>query len=227
MIREASWAPRQRGVYAQLLVPLSCAWTQVSSWLPAAWLTTAALLWLLAGAPLGELRHRIPNARRNLTALVVTGLIALGFGLASASAPVTVLLLVPLALLGSAALMILQRRVRSLTGEVLVALALSSWSLPVAACGTLPRMDALWLWLPFGAFFGASTIAVRHLIPAARRRDRLSSGFVLGMSAALFWFALGAFLLGELSVGRALSLAPAILTAQSRLVQWQPSFRDT
>jgi hypothetical protein len=214
--------PREHGTYVQLFVPLGCAWMHVTEWGAGAWLSCAALFFFLAGAPLRELRRRPRAARRTLLAYLVVALTALGVGVSSARPGVAALMLLPSALLCAAAALVLSGRTRSLAGEVVVALALSSWSLPVAACGPLSLADSLWVWVPFATYFGVSTVAVRHLMPRSRRRDGLSSAVVLGLCAVLLGVSVGAVALGELSVSRAVALGPSWATP-ALLVWVQPA----
>ena len=118
--------PRQHGTYAQLLVPLMCAWMVVSEAPPAGWLSASAVLFFLAGAPLLELRRSPRFARRALLVYVTGALLALALGLFHATPLVAGLTFAPLTLLCVTLAFVLWGAARSLAGEVSVALALSS-----------------------------------------------------------------------------------------------------
>jgi hypothetical protein len=181
----------------------------------------SAVLFFLAGAPALEYRRSPWLARHALQVYVTGALISLGLALSQASPLVAALTFAPLTLLCITVGIVSWGAARSLVGELCVALALSSWALPVAACSSLSFAECCWVWLPFASYFTVSTVVVRHLMPGARRRDGLSRGRVLGLCSIVLGASMGGASSGLLPFACALALIPAGLLP-ALLVWLQP-----
>lgn len=125
------------------------------------------------------------------------------------------LLLLPVILGGEVLLLAWKRQERTLAGEVLAALALSAWAVPIAMAGGLPASTALTLWGTYGLSFGLATLAVRTVIASHRphaHRERLRC-----TGAALVTALLATAILWALASGlhplRVLALLPVGLVA--------------
>ncbi len=165
--------PREHGAYGQLLFPLLSA-LLIGHPAPGAYLLGAAavaaflahesLLVVLGQRGAGARREQGVDARRSLALFggfcAVTGTVSL-FVLPRPALDVLVLPVVLVLLVGAAVVM---HRERSTLGEMLVAVALTSLSLPVALAGHATRTDAVTLFVVFSAVFVTATVAVRALI---------------------------------------------------------------
>lgn len=195
--------PREHGAYAQLGFPLACALIIGAPTLGSAALAIAAMLAFWAHEPLllllgrrGErLREELGGRARRVLGLLLAGLLAL-LGAAAALAELRWLPL-PGALGALALLFALKRWERTAPGEVLAALALTSWSVPVAVAGGAGARLAVETFLAFALGFAVATLAVRAAIAQGKGEGwgkRLSAGVVaiFAMALAISLAALGA-----------------------------------
>ncbi len=170
--------PREHGAYGQLLFPVATALVvgrpAAAAYLLAAAGTTAflaheSLLVLLGQRGARAAREQRTDARRSLA---VFGGIAVAAGLTAVaifprdSLPV---LGVPAVLAALVGVVVAAGRERSTVGEVLVAIALSSLSWPVALAGGSGSVTARTIFLVFAVVFCAATVAVRALIGRTSR----------------------------------------------------------
>jgi hypothetical protein len=129
----------------------------------------------------------------------VTGLVAL-FVLPRSA---LLSLLLPLAAVAFVAIAIVLHRERTTAGEALVAVALSSVSMPIALAGAVPLIAALTLVLVFASVFVTATVAVRAMIARVTRKEgpprAAAAGLTLAFVAALAVYA---------AAGRLLPVAP-------------------
>ncbi|HUR32679.1 MAG TPA: YwiC-like family protein [Vicinamibacterales bacterium] len=165
--------PREHGAYGQLLFPLVSALLighpAAGAYLLAA---TAVALFLAHEALLVVLGQRGARASRELGAdarrtlalfgafFVVTG----GVSLVVIPRLALWFVLLPVVLGLAVFAVVIAHRERSTSGESLVAMALSSVSVPVALAGTVPRAAALTLFVVFAGVFVTATVAVRSMI---------------------------------------------------------------
>ena len=195
--------PREHGAYGQLLFPLLSALLigqpaagayLLGAAAVAAFLAHEALLVVLGQRGQRAAREQRADARRSLALFggfcAVTGTVSL-FVLPR---PALNLLALPvvLALLVGAAVVL--HRERSTLGEMLVAVALTSLSLPVALAGQATRAEALTLFVVFSAVFVTATVAVRAMIgrvtkaggPPPLLAGALALFVVVGLAVAAF-----------------------------------------
>lgn len=69
---------------------------------------------------------------------------------------------------------------RSLAGELLAALALTSWSVPVALAGAVPLATAFTVWMIWCVVYGLATVAVHSVIATTTQRSPASVWTRLG-----------------------------------------------
>jgi len=182
--------PREHGAYGQLLFPLlsallighpSAGAYLLAASAVAAFLAHEALLVVLGQRGRRAMREEGVDARRSLALFggfcAVTGTVSL----VVASFEALSYLLVPLILGVFVAVALFTHRERSTGGELLVAAALSSVSLPVAIAGSVPRLAALTLFIVFAAVFVSATVGVRSMIGRVGK----AGGPPRGASAAL------------------------------------------
>lgn len=177
--------PREHGASFQLGLPLLTALLVSGAPASAGWLATAAIACLLAHEPLRVwLGHRGARlAERDGEAALGWGLIVGMIGAGSFVAGALALpsearpyLALPLILGGEVLLFAFNHQERTAAGEVLAALALSAWAVPISMAGGLPAASALTLWGTYGLGFGLATLAVRTVIASHRPhapRERL------------------------------------------------------
>lgn len=191
--------PREHGAYGQLLFPLVSALLigrpaagayLLGAAAVAAFLAHESLLVVLGQRGIRAAREQGRDARRSLALFggfcAVTGLVAL-LVLQRAA---LLSLVVPALLATAVGAVVLTHRERSTGGEVLVAIALASVSLPVAVSGGVTRGAALTLFLVFASVFVTATFAVRTLIgrvtrakgPPAAAAAVVALGFVAALA---------------------------------------------
>jgi hypothetical protein len=173
--------PREHGVWFQLGLPLSTALFVGGAPPSALWLSAAALATLLAHEPLrrvlgrrGARRGERDEERVREWGLTVGAMGALCFalGVYTLSPEARPFLALPLLLSAEVLLFAWNHQERTLAGEVLAALALGAWAVPIAMAGGLPASSALTLWGTYGLSFGLATLAVRTVIASHRPRAR-------------------------------------------------------
>jgi len=204
--------PREHGAYGQLLFPLLCALLighpsagayLLAASAVAAFLAHEALLVALGQRGRRAAREEGADARRSLALFggfcAVTGTVSL----AVTSFEALSYLLVPLALGALVAVAVLTHRERSTAGELLVAVALSSVSLPVAIAGAVSHVQAVTLFIVFAAVFVTATVAVRAMIGRVSK----GGGPHPGLSAALTLVILAGLAVAA-QAGRLASAAP-------------------
>ena len=170
--------PREHGAYGQLLFPLVAALLigrpaagayLLAAAASAAFLAHESLLVVLGQRGSRAAREQGRDARGTLALLG-------GFCGVTAVVSLTVLsrtalwsLSLPLVLAMLVALALFMHRERSTAGELLVAAALASLSVPIALAGGVTRVAAFTLFLVFAAVFVTATIAVRQVIGRVTR----------------------------------------------------------
>lgn len=168
-----SLLPREHGSYGQLLFPLINGLALGEINLAACVLSLAPLCGLFAHEPLlvalGQRGRRVrrQQGRRALLWLGPLGggaIISVTAGLVLAPGLARLLLIVPLFLAASLLGFIASRRERTTWGEVVAALALSSWVLPVALAGKAQLAHAVACWVVWGGAFTVATVAVRAVL---------------------------------------------------------------
>jgi hypothetical protein len=182
--------PREHGAYGQLLFPLVSVLLighpSEGAYLLAgaavgAFLAHEALLVVLGQRGSRAAREQLPDARRALALFgsfcAVSGSVAI-LVMPRAALPY---LLVPLLLAVLVAVVVVMHRERSTAGELLVAVALSSASLPVAVAGEVDARSAVTVFVVFSAVFVTATVAVRAVIGRVSR----AGGPPLAVAAAL------------------------------------------
>ena len=200
--------PREHGAYGQLLFPLVAALLigrpaagayLLAAAASAAFLAHESLLVVLGQRGSRAAREQGRDAR---------GTLALLGGFCGVTAVVSLLVLsrtvlwslgLPLVLVMLVAVALFKHRERSTAGEILVAAALASLSVPIALAGGVTRVAALTLFLVFASVFVTATIAVRAMIgrvkkaggPSAARAGVLTLGIlaVLAILAGAGWLA--------------------------------------
>lgn len=195
--------PREHGAYFQLGLPLATALFASGAPASALWLSGAAIACLLAHEPLllllghrGARRGEREGSRARWWGLGLGALGALGLVLGALALPSEArpFLALPLILGGEVLLLAWNRQERTLSGEVLAALALGAWAVPIAMAGGLPATTALTLWGTYGLAFALATLAVRiviasHRPKAPRARLRCSGAALVTacLATAVVW----------------------------------------
>ncbi|HEX8820123.1 MAG TPA: YwiC-like family protein, partial [Archangium sp.] len=171
--------PREHGAYFQLGLPLATALLVTGAPSSALWLSGAAVAALLGHEPLllllghrGSRREERDGGRARAWGVLMglVGALCFGLGVLSMPAEARPFLALPLILGGEVLLLAWNRQERTLSGEVLAALALGAWAVPIAVAGGLPASSALTLWGTYGLAFGLATLAVRLVIASHRPR---------------------------------------------------------
>jgi YwiC-like protein len=204
--------PREHGAYGQLLFPLlsslligrpSAGAYLLAASAVAAFLAHEGLLVVLGQRGSRAARDGRADAWRSLALFggfcAVTGtvsLVVLSFEALSC-------LLVPLGLGVLVAVAVFAHRERSTAGELLVATALSSVSLPVAIAGGVPHIAAVTLFIVFAAGFVTATVAVRAMIGRVSRAGGPHPGLAIALTLAIL-----AGLAVAAEAGRLASVAP-------------------
>lgn len=179
--RPPSLWPREHGAYVQLAYPVVTAWLLGSPSAAAFLLGLAAFAAFLAHEPVLLLlgrrgaRKREAARERATRRLLVLGVLTAGLAAAAlASAPDTARWLsgVPLGIGTVVAGLVLAGRERSLPGEILVAVALASVSLPVAVAAAVPLGDAVVLFAAWSVCFAVATPAARGVLFQKKDRGR-------------------------------------------------------
>jgi hypothetical protein len=220
----ASLLPREHGAYFQLGLPLATALAATRPTPSALWLTAASAACFLAFEPLrvalGRRGARLQReyglpAWRQGGALAVLGLacgVLAVLGLEPAHRPYLAL---PIILGLEVLLMTWGHQERTVSGEVLAALALSACAVPVALAGGMAPGAALSLWGTFGLGFSVATVAVHTVIrahkPRLHRAGPRAAGLAavsLGLAAAVTWA-----VLAGLSPWRVVALLPPAAVA--------------
>jgi hypothetical protein len=170
--------PKEHGAYGQLLFPLGTALALGQPGIGAVLVTVAAVSAFLAHEPLLVLLgQRGPRAARDererarrwfASSAVVAALCGIG-AMVILPPAARLALLVPVSLALVLGALILWRHERTVAGEVLAAVALSSLSAPVALASGASTMAAVTCACGFAAALVAGTIAVRAVIMHARQ----------------------------------------------------------
>ena len=215
--------PREHGAYGQLLFPLvtalaigrpALASLALALGLLAAFLAHEPLLILLGLRGSRAARERRKDAIVWLGALVIAAAVLAIAGVAGAAAVVRYSLAVPAALAAVVGFFILGGREHTISGEIAVAVALSSCGLPVALAARAAVDRAAICWLVFAVAFIVSIVAVHSLITRWRARGGLTWWWQAATLAVAV--VVGAGLLsgtGRLPTAVPLALAPASAVA--------------
>ena len=226
--------PREHGAYGQLGFPLVCALALGRIQSTALLLVVSIVALFVAHEPLLVLRGERGRRRLGAEGMRARWQLAMWLGLAG-SAGLTALALSPStvsqaaalpATLGLAVTVLLVRREEKTTlGEVLVALALATTSLPVAAANGADSRSALSVALIWGAVSSVHVLVVRGLL--ARGRTDGSARYAARVTGlAVLGFALAAFAVARdaLSWVALVAIVPATVVACVFFV-WPPSLR--
>lgn len=193
--------PKEHGTWGELLFPLATALCLGRVEASAMALATATLSGYLASEGVQTLAGwRGPRARREhrtdalLSVAVFAGVALAGslwvyFG---SVREVRVAVWAVAGLTALSAVVAVAGGLRTAGGEVLAALALGAWSVPVAMIGGVSWRAALGIWLLWGVVFSGGTLAVRALIARQTRRG--------GRAPAAAGLALTALAVGALAV---------------------------
>jgi hypothetical protein len=222
--------PREHGAYGQLAVPLATGLVLGHGHVPAVFCSAAAVSAFLGHEPLlVALGHRGPKAKREHSTdarrmLLMTIALAGLFGAAGfATAPIIALIAgLPAFLLGAIVLvLVLRHRERTLFGEALVGITLSSVLLPVALAGGAEPSRAFGAFAVFAAGFALVTASVRGVIARSKRNGSPTLAWAAGAAAPIALAAAWLATRGGVRVGVALGLLPfaafAVVMAFSRV----------
>lgn len=195
--------PREHGAYFQLGLPLATALAITGPDASGLWLTAAALACFLAHEPLlvvlGQRGARCREETGSLAwrwgvALAGLGVCCGVLGVLGLSPTARPYLALPAILGAEVLLMTWGRQGRTLSGELLAALALGACAVPVALSGNLAPGAALSLWGTFALGFSLATVAVHVVVRAHKPRVNRNlprlAGLVaggLGLAGALVW----------------------------------------
>lgn len=222
--RRSLW-PREHGAYVQLLAPMAAALATSRPTAAGLLIAAGACLAFLAHEPLlVVLGHRGRRLQAEAGARARTRLAVLGAAAIACGAPglalssgagraVAALVAVPAAVL---VVLAWRRRVRSLLGETVAAVALSGAAAPIAVAAGAPVSRALLAWLAWSVGFGATVIAVHRVIARHRRPWTI----VDGVAAAALALVTAAAVVASSRVTILWAVVP--LSASSALVVLRP-----
>jgi hypothetical protein len=204
--------PREHGAYGQLLFPLLSAFL-VGNPAPGAYLLGAAavaaflahesLLVLLGHRGIRAARDQGSDARRSLALFGAFAAVTATVALAVLPRAALVSLILPGLLAVLVAVAVFAHRERSTGGEVLVAIALASVSLPVSLAAGVSSVNALTIFLVFTSVFVTATVAVRAMIGRVTK-----AGGPPPVGAAVLALAIIAVLAVASATGRLSPIAP-------------------
>lgn len=192
--RARSLAPREHGAYGQLALPLVSALAMGRPTLASLVLAAGAGIAFAATEPLRVIlgqrgsraaREDGPRARRRLVLLTASAVALGALGLVASPSDARRAALVPLALAAVMAPLVLRQKDKTLGGELLAAIALSSAGLPVALAGGVPARAAVAAFAAWAVAFCASTLGVRAVVASARAAVPPSAARRLAAPAAL------------------------------------------
>jgi hypothetical protein len=201
-----SLAPREHGAYGQLGLPLLTALILAEVALPALLITLVAVLGFLAHEPAAVwLGLRGPRIRREDGGRALRMVLTLGLGLLASGTAAFLLApalaraaLLVLALLSAGTLVILLKdRHNSLGGDLLAAVTLSGWSLPVALAGSAETSAAVALWLCWTLGFALATLAVHQVLAHNKGKARPAAAVAITALSLLVFAALLASARGQ------------------------------
>jgi len=211
--------PREHGAYGQLLFPLVTVLGAGRSSAVALGFAVTAISGFLAHEGLAvlfgrrggrALRERRSAAVRSVAVFGAVGLVA-GCAAFVASPPgVRHTVLATCALAAVAMWLVRAGRERTVGGEVLIAVTLASWCVPVGLAARLGVSQVIGAWAVWSAMFAVATLGVRGVI-ARTRQERwraLCAGAVL-VGAVSWWVMHRLALAGFVAEGMPLALAPA------------------
>ena len=170
--------PREHGAYGQLGLPMLAAVLAGRPTLGAVLLIVSysagfiaheSALVLLGQRGARARRERQAEARRTLGAVGGLAALAGAVGLLMVTPSLRWTVLVPGAFALAAVPMVLQRKQKTATGEMHVALTLASCAMPVGVAAGMSPQEGAVVWLVFTAGFWAATLAVRGTIALQRR----------------------------------------------------------
>ncbi len=189
-------APKEHGAYGQIATPIVAALISGSPTVASGLLAVSAAALFVAHEPaLVALGLRGTRAKREVGRLAQGRLLRLSLlalfagvaGLALAPAGTARAALLPLAGALILSALVVRGAERSLPGEVVAALALSSAALPVAVAAGHSDARAGALVACFGLGFVAATFAVRSVLPRAPRHLRAASFGLAALVAGIPW----------------------------------------
>ena len=186
-----SLLPREHGAYVQLLAPLVAAFVTFGVTPAAGLVALGACVAFCANEPLlVVLGHRgkraLANdgarARRRLFVLVPAAALAgiSGLALAPEALDLAVLVAAPALVVGALAW---KKRMHTLAGELVAAVAVVGASAPVAVAAGASDRVALWLWAAWSLGYAFTVVAVHRVI--ARHKKRATYVDALAIVAAL------------------------------------------
>jgi hypothetical protein len=193
--------PREHGAYGQLGLPMLAALLAGRPSLVAALLIVSYTAGFIAHEPalvlLGQRgararREQQAEARGTLAAVGGLAVLAGAAGFLLTPPPLRWTVLVPAAFALAAVPMVLQKRQKTATGEMHIALTLASCAVPVGVAAGLSAQEAAVVWLIFTAGFWAATLGVRATIAVQRREPSAGSRVVAGLLALAAPFSVAA-----------------------------------
>jgi hypothetical protein len=222
-LKKASLLPKEHGAYAQISFPLITA-LALGQPRPAALLLLIAItcvflahepLMVLTGGRGGRAKRETGGqARLRLLTLAAIGLLAGAFGL-WLSPEARLPALIPVALGAPLVPLILSRKEKTATGELLVAFSLSATMIPVAVAAGVSLRTATIAAAVWAVSFALGTITVRAII--AKAKKGADAGLAPVIAPALCALAIaGAFFLAArsiLPIMAAVALVPTALVA--------------
>ena len=220
-VRPRLLVPKEHGTYGELLFPLATALGVGGASVAGVTVALAALLGYLAHesfAVLVGLRGARARREQGRAALASVGWLggaaALSCGVGLLVAPPEVRWAVLAAAVLSLGIVALAwtGRERTTIGEIGVAVALASWSVPVALAGSATWLTSLACAAIWSAIFAAGTFAVRAVIARTRRQSMVSPVLgSVGVSAGAIVAAAWLVRQGVLPAGVLLALLPTTL----------------
>ncbi|MCA9132070.1 MAG: YwiC-like family protein [Planctomycetales bacterium] len=191
--RAASLHPKEHGAYAILAIPMVTAWFIAGPNSVGVWITLAAVAGFLAHEPLLVVwGHRGRRAQGNspqaLGRLWLTlSLTVFGGGVAFAIGAVAIrwALVACLAMASTSFAVALAGWHRRLLGQLWGVVGLSFPCVPIILSGGLSTATALMIWAVWLLGFAATTLAVRSVIAAQKRRPRKQHTIVLAFLSIL------------------------------------------
>lgn len=182
--KQRSLAPKEHGAYAQLGLPLLAALLMGRPTLVSALLVVGFACALLAHEPAlvaaGRRGKRAraedgARARRNLLAIAGLGALALGLAFGLGSPALRTVLFLPAVFGAATTVLVVLDAERTMVGEHLAAVTLSSTCVPLALAGGVSIREAMCGWLVWVLGFFAAVSAVRGTIATRKHGTRLGA----------------------------------------------------
>lgn len=219
----SSLLPREKGAWGQVLLPIATGLAIAHARWPALAFAATALCAFFAHEPVlvllggrGDRTRRGARGRalRWAAGFGVAGLAALVVGLALSPSSSRLWVSAPVALSVASLAVLAAGRERTTAGEILAAVAVSSWIVPMGAAAGARVPAPIQAWIAYVVAFSAATLSVRGVLDGFKRAGA-SPLRTAGRIAAPLLLAgtFAAWLAGQWPIWIPVALAPTLVTA--------------